>query len=200
MWQARWGYFFASVFAIALPALLEPWRPRWIVWTVFILSLWPMAREWDEQLWPNESEAARRLENRQEGVDLHDLALAMTSSERHSFIAPWWLSPSLAYWSGQAAVAGSSHESIAGIQETARFYGTADAQEARKILAERQVTFVIGYDADRTAASCGEILGKTTPQHALCYVLDRAPATSPAFLVPAAQNQTGKLFRIVHNL
>ena len=31
-----------------------------------------------------------------------------------TILAPWWLSPPLAYWSGQPAVAGSSHEALPG--------------------------------------------------------------------------------------
>src|SRR5438128_632662 len=33
IWQARWGYFFVSIFALALPALLAPIKSRAAVWS-----------------------------------------------------------------------------------------------------------------------------------------------------------------------
>ncbi len=199
MWQARWAYFFVSVFLITLPALLEPWRSRSVIWVIFILSLWPIAREWDEKLWPNEVQLGQRASQEVEQVNLHELALVMRSSDLHPFLAPWWLAPSIAYWSGQPAAAGSSHEGVAGIVATATFYASDDPQKAREIVETRQIDFVLSYDADRVAESCSQILGQSVSEHALCYVLDRAPANSPRFLVLAAQNPTGKLFRVGNN-
>src|SRR5437016_11539939 len=37
-----------------------------------------------------------------------------------AFIAPWWFSPALSYWPRRPRVAGSRHEPIGGIGETAR--------------------------------------------------------------------------------
>lgn len=199
MAQARWGYFFVTVFAIALPVLLAPVRSRGVVWVVFLLSLWPVARAWDDALWPNEARTAQWAIERAERINLHELALTMKSSRREPFLAPWWLSPSLAYWSEQPAVAGSSHEGMDGIVETVRFYATDDYREAHRILESRQVSFVVACDADRTAENCAQILGHPIGEHALCYVLDRAPAQSPGFLVLAAQNPAGKLFRTANN-
>jgi hypothetical protein len=111
----------------------------------------------------------------------------------------WWLSPAISYWSQQPAIAGSSHESLAGVVESARFFAASDWQKARVILENRRVTWVIAYDAARTAESCASILGEALPQHAVCYVLDRAPAQAPQFLAFAAQNSAGKLFRFANN-
>ncbi|HEY2124528.1 MAG TPA: hypothetical protein VGG94_03600, partial [Chthoniobacterales bacterium] len=199
LWQARWGYFFALAFAVTLPPLLAPFSRRWLVWTVFVFSLWPMAREWDERLWPNELEQGRRTAEWRERIDLRELAVTLRSTERHPFLAPWWLSPALVYWSGQPAVAGSSHESLGGISDSARFYATEDWQKAREIMENRQLDFVFAYDADRVAATSAQILGHPIAEHAVCYILDRAPAVSPSFLVLAAQNPAGKIFRVANN-
>ena len=199
LWQARWGYFFALVFVVALPFLLAPFPRRWLVWTVFVFSLWPMAREWDERLWPNESEQRRRVTERRERADLRELAQALRSDERHPLMAPWWLSPALVYWSGQPALAGSSHESLAGITDSARFYAADNWQKARVIVENRQVDFVLAYDADRVAEVSTQILGHPVPEHAVCYLLDHAPAMLPRFLVLAAQNPAGKIFRVANN-
>src|SRR5204863_7732028 len=39
IWQARWAYFFMSIFALALPSLLELFKSRILVWSIFIVSL-----------------------------------------------------------------------------------------------------------------------------------------------------------------
>jgi MFS family permease len=197
IWQARWAYFFMSIFVIALPFLLEPIKSRTAVWVAFILSIFPILRDWDEKLWPNEAAYVRRIEQRNESVQLRDLALNLQSSEVRPFLAPWWLSPSIAYWSAQPAVAGSSHESLPGIEESARFFLARDWRTARKILEDRRVAWVIAYDFERVAQNSAAILGLALPQHPLCFVLDRTPAQAPRFLVFSAQNESGKLYRSV---
>jgi hypothetical protein len=199
LWQARWAYFFMSIFAIALPALLDPIRSRAAVWIAFTLSILPIARDWDERLWPNEAELARRVEHRREQVDLRALALNMMSAEARPFLAPWWISPALAYWSGQSGVAGSSHESLAGIADSARFFLVDDPPKARDIARARQVVWVIAYDADRVAANSAVILGAAVPANPLCRSIDRAPTQSPHFLRLSAQNGTAKLFQVANN-
>ena len=101
VWQARWSYFFVLIFALALPALLEPIKSRTAVWLAFALSIFPILRDWDAQLWPSETEVGRRIEERNESLQLRELAVDLRSTQMHPFLAPWWLSPSIAYWSGQ---------------------------------------------------------------------------------------------------
>ena len=197
IWQARWAYFFMSIFALALPSLLELFRSRIFVWSIFIVSIFPILRDWDTRLWPDEAEYVRRIEQRNESVQLHDLALDLRSSERRPFLAQWWLSPEIAYWSGQPGVAGSSHESLPGIEESARFFVSQDWRTARKILEDHKVAWVIVYDSERAAQNSSAILGLAAPQHAVCFVLDRTPAQVPRFLVFSAQNGAGKLYRAI---
>jgi hypothetical protein len=196
VWQARWAYFFIITLIIVLPALFQPIRSSVIVWTVFILSIFPILREWDEKLWPNESELGRRVEARVESVLLRDLSFNLRSQEVRPFLTAWWLSPAIAYWSEQPGVAGSSHESLDGIADSARFFLARDSQKAREIVENHKVSWVVAYDADRTAAVSAVILGEQVPEHALCYILERAPAQAPRFLVFSAQNATAKLFRV----
>ncbi len=197
IWQARWAYFFLLFFAIALPALVEPINSRAAVWIAFILSIFPILRDWDARLWPNEAEFARRIEQRNESIQLRELAINMRSSETRPFLAPWWLSPAIAYWSEQPGVAGSSHESLPGIEQSTRFFLSQDWQTARKILEDRRVAWVVAYDFERVARNSSAILGLTLPHYPLCFVLKRTPAQVPRFLVFSAQNGTGKLYRAV---
>jgi hypothetical protein len=196
IWQARWGYFFVLIFAVALPALLEPIKSRGALWIAFVLSIFPILRDWDERLWPNEMQLAWRMEQRNEAAQIRDLALNLQSTERRPFLAPWWLSPSIAYWSGQPGVAGSSHESLSGIEDSARFFLCEDSQKAREILKKRKATWILAYDTERVAQNSAAVLNQPLPPHPLCRVLDRTPGQAPPFLVFSAQNATCKLYRV----
>jgi hypothetical protein len=196
IWQARWGYFFVLIFTVALPALLEPIKSRVAVWIAFVLSMFPILRNWDETLWPNDMELARRAEQRNESVQLHDLSLNLQSSTVRPILAPWWLSPSIVYWSGQPGVAGSSHESLNGIEATARFYLAEDMQKARGILENHRVAWVFAYDSERVAENSATILNEPLPLWPLCRVLDRTPTQAPRFLIFTAQNAAFKLYRV----
>src|SRR4030095_3119661 len=100
-------------------------------------------------------------------------------------------------WSSQPGVAGSSHESLPGIEESARFFVSQDWETARKILQIQKIAWVIVYDSERAAQNSAEILGSAVPQHPVCFVLDRTPSQVPRFLVFSAQIGTMKLYRSV---
>jgi hypothetical protein len=195
IWQARWGYFFVLVFALALSRLLEPIKSRAAVWMAFLLSIFPILRDWDEKLWPKETQLADRAAQRNESVQLRDMALSLRSSENRPFLAPWWLSPSIAYWSGQPGIAGSSHESLSGIADSARFFLSDNWQKAHEILENHQTTWVVAYDFERVAQNSEAVLNQGVPANSLCRVLDRTPAQAPPFLIFSAQNGTCKLYR-----
>ena len=91
---------------------------------------------------------------------------------------------------------GSSHESIGGIVETARFFETRDAEEAKQILDRDSVNWITSYDADRVAQNSAQILGNPVPKNALCYLLDRRATEVPPFLRLIAQTGHFKLFRV----
>ena len=196
IWQARWGYFFVLMFTLALPALLAPIKSRAAISIAFVLSILPILRDWDERLWPNETQLAARVEQRNEAVQVRDLALNLQSSDVHPFLAPWWLSPSIAYWSEQPGVAGSSHESLNGIADSARFFLSEDLQKAREILQSHGAFWVFAYDGDRVAQNSAAILEQAPPQHPLCRVLDRTPGQAPRFLILSAQTAVFKLYRV----
>jgi len=197
VWQARWGYFLMLIFALALPRLLEPIKSRAAVWIAFFLSIFPILRDWDEKLWPNETQLADRVTQRNESAQLRDMALSLRSSKNHPFLAPWWLSPEIAYWSRQPGVVGSSHESLPGIEDSARFFVGQDWGTARKLLENHKVAWVIAYDSERAAQNSAEILGFAVPQQSICFVLDKTASRAPPFLVLSAQNGVAKLYRVV---
>jgi hypothetical protein len=196
MWQVRWAYFLAAVFVIFLPVALQSLRWRALAWVGFACSLWPVLRDWDERLWPNELLAARQFEQRHEMVELRELSLGLISIEPRPVLAPWWLSPAIVYWSGQPAVAGSSHESLSGIADTALFFLFANPTIGREILERRKVAWVVSYDAERVEINASAILGKPVPNQSLAWVLDQRPTYAPAYLKLFTQNGTGKIFEV----
>ena len=129
-------------------------------------------------------------------MQLRELALELQSHGVHPFLAPWWLSPSIAYWSGQPGVAGSSHGSLNGIEDSARFFLSDDLPKAREILQNHRVAWVFSYDSDRVAQTSAAILNQPLPLHPLCRVLDRTPGQAPRFLIFSAQTATLKLYRV----
>src|SRR5947207_9631224 len=200
IWQARWSYFFVAIFVIVLPGLLAPIKSAAAVWSAFVLSILPLLQFWDARLWPNEVALSGRIERRDESKQLRELAVAIRSEQTHPFLAPWWLSPSIAYWSGQPGVAGSSHEALPGTADSARFFLATDFLGAREILRNRRTEWVLGYEWERVARNSADLLGIQVPGQPLCRVLDRSPSQGPHFLVLSGQNGTAKLFRFADKL
>jgi MFS family permease len=190
IWQARWSYFFVMIFAMVVPEILSVLRKPAIAATIFIIALLPIMESWDHAF--ADKELARRAENKMEQLELR----AISSQIDGAFIAPWWFSPALSYWSRRPGVGGSSHESIRGIVETAKFFETQDAEEARQIIVQHNVIWVVSYDADRMVQNSAQILGNPVPQNALSYLLDRRASEVPPFLRLIAQTGRFKLFRV----
>ncbi|HWX17285.1 MAG TPA: hypothetical protein VNY07_11915 [Chthoniobacterales bacterium] len=67
----------------------EPIKSRAAVWVAFTLSISRFLRDWDERLWPNEMEYALRAEQRNESVQLRDLAITLQSSQVRPHVAQW---------------------------------------------------------------------------------------------------------------
>lgn len=196
VWQARWAYFFVIIFALTIPSLLAVIPSRLIAYVAISVSLWPILKSWDEKIWPNEPEKGLRLERRFEAVRWRETATLLAAKTETPFLAPWWWSPAIVYWSGQPGVGGSSHEALAGIAQSARFFLAADATTAREILVAHKIEWVLVYDADRTVQNSSALLGVPPPAEPLCRLLDRTPSQAPPFLQLVAQNAACKLFRV----
>src|SRR5205823_12995953 len=106
---------------------------------VFTVALFPIAQAWDHAF--ADEELTRRAENKIEQLELR----AISSQIDGAFIAPWWFSPALSYWSRQPGVGGSSHESIEGIVETAKFFGTQNAEQAKQVIDRHNGSWIVSY-------------------------------------------------------
>jgi hypothetical protein len=182
-WQVRWGYFLALVFALALPWIFTALRRAWIAWPVFLISLWPIAQDWDRHLFPGDDILLQKSIQRREIVELRGIAKRMLGPDRAGFLAPWWLSPALAYWSGQPGVAGSSHESLPGIVDASAFFLATTPLEAAEILRRREVRTVVADIPAHVLPISAEILGRAAPREALGAVLGAEEPKAPVFLL-----------------
>lgn len=165
-WQIRWGAYLALAVAMAMPFAFSviPWRG--VAAALFVAGLWPVAAAWDEAL---DARDAARAERR---VELPQLR-ATAAELRGPFLAPWWLSPPLAYWSGQPGLAGSSHQSLPGILDAARFQLTDDPAVAREILRRRGIRFVVAYEPDRVLATATSLTGSAATPRSFATLLYR---------------------------
>ncbi|HEU4678488.1 MAG TPA: hypothetical protein VFS35_03140, partial [Terrimicrobiaceae bacterium] len=182
-WHARWGYFLALAGALAMPSVLAIVRQRWLGYTLFVVSLWPVASSLEGELFPQGETARQVFENLREGQQLREAADAIKSLEGDGILGPWWLTPQLVYWSGKSGVAGTSHESLAGIVATARFFVAQDDTQAQAVLRERHPDFVVVCDADRLLDNSYTVLGATGERsNQLAATLFRTPSRCPQYL------------------
>ena len=210
VWQRRWGYFLALIFAMSLPWQLRAFRSTWIAWIAFALGLWPMGKSWGPalaDLLRGEKESLVLDRGKEDQVwrqmaqaRLRTMALKMKDGPRAAFIAPWWMSPQIAYWSGQPGVAGTSHQSLPGTLDSARFFLSTDWSEAAEILRRRQVGWVLADDASfdvahrerLLAVSNSEILlGTRAPEEPLALILAQHPRQVPPFLREVKPQELG---------
>jgi hypothetical protein len=167
LWQLRWGYFLAVVFALSLPCAIQALRWPWVGGVLYFASWWSIASAWEAQLFPSEAEERRRFAARTEQTALRAIAEHQRERAAGPFIAPWWVSPALAYWSGQAGVAGTSHESLPGILDSARVFLAPDAGAARPILEAHAVKWIVADDPKRIVPLSAALLGEPPPEHSL---------------------------------
>jgi hypothetical protein len=130
----------------------------------------------------------------------------MRSPQKQPFLAPWWASPQVAYWSGQPGVAGTSHQSLAGIVDTARFFLAEKPADAAAILRDRGVRYVIIDDTSHTANDLSELLIvsnsqsllglKQTSAQPLGDLLAKQPRLAPPFLRHVKPEERGLVLHL----
>jgi hypothetical protein len=196
-WHARWGYFLGVSGAVAMPFVLSIVRRRWLGYTLFAASLWPVALTLENELFPQGKTARAVIDNLHESQQLRVAASAIKGRNGDGILAPWWLTPQLVYWSEKNGIAGSSHESLAGTLDTARFFTSQNEEEAKSILRTRHVDFVVVGDADRLLDNSYTVLGRTgEPSNQLAVTLFRTPSRSPNYLHLISQNPYFKVYEV----
>ncbi len=208
VWQQRWGYFSALAVAMSIPWQLGALRLRWLGWVAGFAAMIPVSLEWADRLHPpldiRGDREAKQEQHRVEEQELRRIALLMRSKETKPFLAVWWQSPQLAYWSGQPGVTGTSHQSFPGFLDSARFFLADDAEEPTRILRERGVRFVIINDIPRkghpheypAVINSARILGIDAPLEAIAFRLAESPRKTPPWLRFVTPEERGLVFDI----
>jgi hypothetical protein len=156
---------------------------RWcVVWMPFVICLWPVLKNWDNCLFPDDLDQDRQTVHRGEMVALRGLSEEVIGVNGGPFLASWWLSPEVAYWSRQPGVAGTSHESLAGIVDSAQFLLSTNPGDAKTVLMRRPVRWVIAGDPDQENYSMSTLLGIAPPKMPLDRLLYDHPENAPDFL------------------
>ena len=194
-WQARWNPWQAAIFCLALPWILAPLRKTWLVWAVFLVSLWPVARAWDARLFPAPAEQARRQEKVIEAALLEQVGAFLQSQPGGGVLAPWWISPALARAAGQPMIGGTSHQSLPGSADTARFFLSDDDDIALALLHLRKVRYVVADDPERITTTSSQLLGVPAPEDPLIVRLARG-RDIPIFLEPVFANQFFRVYKV----
>jgi hypothetical protein len=194
-WQARWSPWLAMIFCLSLPWALRPLARSWLVWVVFIISLWPVGRAWETRTQPAPAEQARRREQLAEALMIEDVARFLAAQPPGGVLAPWWISPALARQSGHPCVAGSSHQSLPGIADTARFYLATNDTAAQEILCRRAVRYVVTDASERIIPTSAQILGITPPLDPMIGRLARG-RNVPAYLQPVFANAFQRVYKV----
>ena len=200
VWQLRWGYFLALAFAMSLPWQLRALRQTWLGWVAFAVALWPLVASWANTLHPDEKTRDDQAWREFSQATLRGIAAKMRGPERAAFLAPWWMSPQVAYWSGQPGIAGTSHQSLPGTIDSARFYLSNDPAQAAEFLRRRQVRWVIAdsasYDLERrdqllAVTNSAALLGQRAPLEPLALTLAEHPREAPTFLREVSPRELG---------
>jgi len=192
LWHVRWGYFLVMAFAMSLPWILPVFRWRLAGWGIFVLSLWPVAAAWEQTLYPDDEAFCARAESVADAVALRDAAVHLRGLPRHGVVAPWWFSPAIVWWSGQPCVAGTSHQSLPGIADTAEFF-LSDGS-GREILERRRAGYIVAYEPERVLSNAAQILGRAVPSNPLGKRLYESPHAADYRLVYA-----NRFFKIFEN-
>jgi len=172
LYHARWGYFLALAFAMSLPWVLPAFRKPWLAWVTFIVSLWPVAAEWESRLYPSEEAFRARVENIADAVALREAALSLRGRPTGGVVAPWWFCPAIVWWSGQPCVGGTSHQSLPGILESCEFYlGSAPDPAFFK---NRRAAYIFAYEPGRVITNSEQILGRRSAYQPLAGTIYNA--------------------------
>ncbi len=199
MTEERWGYFFALIYAMSLPWQLSLFKQKWLVWPLFLLSLWPVAHEWDLSLFNQDLIGANQAKLNEQWWP-RQAAETIKAHAPGAILAPWWWSPQLAYWSGQPALAGSSHESLPGIVDTSRFFTATDPKAAEAICKQSYVETVVTGEPGAILDQSLQILGEPMPrggEHDGGHPVGEAPS-APVFLHQIYSNNAVKVFEVNH--
>ena len=184
--------------ALAMPSVLAIIRQRWLGYSLFVVSLWPVASFWRENCFPKGRQRAGTCENLRESQQLREAAEAIKDLEGDGVLAPWWLTPQFVYWSGQIRRRGNFPRE-SGRNSRLRLSSLLRRMTRKQVGPSRRGTrtFVVVCDADRLLDNSYTVLGRKgqfyqpTRSHPL-----PDPVPCPQLPAPCFQNPSFKVYRV----
>ena len=200
-WGRHWVEIGCLLFLMSLPWMLEVFGRPWVGWGLLGISLWPLASMWDRILYPEDEARQYALQQGVERSLLRDVGLRMRSGPPGKFLAPWWLSPPLAYWSGQSALTGGGRLNGPGVLDSARFYLSASHEQAQPLAERAEIRWIVADEPARVVEDSRQWLGGEVPETPLARALMDRPHSVAPWLKPVFANQFFKLFLVQpHNI
>ena len=196
LWQRRWEYFLVMVVALVAPTAMRSFRHAWKAWLVFLVASAPVFVCWIGIVHSSAAVRALHAEQRKEDRLLREAGQALISNDMTPILAPWWLSPAFAWWSGQPTVGGSSHQSLPGIVASCRFYLSEPGRSALALAEQRGVVFVVGYEPERVVVTSETILGIRAPVQNMATRLYRTGVPVPPGLEKVFQNEFFRIYEV----
>ncbi|MDZ4743083.1 MAG: hypothetical protein SGI98_06650 [Verrucomicrobiota bacterium] len=154
-YHSRWVSCAGLLFSLSIPPLLGAMKGRVWKWIFFLILISPCVRYLGNESMRRPDPDSLVVQQQ----DLRYLSQIIPKNQNLIIMAPWWWSPYLLYWTGNPIVASSSHQSIDGIVDSARFYSALKVKDSLEILDKRHVQIVIGYDTPRVLSDSLRILG-----------------------------------------
>lgn len=154
-WHVRWTGYAAVFYCLSIPVILGAMRGRIWKWVLFLILIFPCMRFLSQESMREPDEESLVVQQ----SHLRYLTQIIPAHQGLVIMAPWWWSPHILYWTGNPIVASSSHQSIEGVVDSAKFYSALQPEESLAILKKRGVNLVVGYDAPRLLANSLQILG-----------------------------------------
>lgn len=131
------------------PWRLCGWRMRIVLAFVAFGGIWPVARWWEGWMFPTESRIAEMMEYREEMGQLRRIALETRGGGLQPFLAPWYLSSAMSYWSMQPSVSRFTLLEGAETDFATAFFGSTDVSAQREVLLSRGVRWIVCDAPDR---------------------------------------------------
>jgi hypothetical protein len=112
-------------------------------------SFWPVARWWEGWIFPAESRVAEAMEYREEMGQLRRIATGIRGGGIQPFLAPWYLSSAVSYWSMQPSVARFTWLEGVETDFATAFFASSDVRSQREPVVSLGVRWIICDAPDR---------------------------------------------------
>ena len=139
-------------------------RARLALIVVAFGSFWPIARWWEGWIFPMESRVAEAMEYREEMGQLRRIATGIRGGGIQPFLAPWYLSSAMSYWSMQPSVSRFTWLESTETDFATAFFASSDVRSHRETLLSLGVRWIICDAPDRFERNASRMGLKKDPK------------------------------------